>query len=185
MKGKFVLHHTKQRKKDTVYVYYMIAWYYRKDGKPFRDVIKHLGRLTENEIEHYKNSVACLNNENYVFPCNIKKISVQNSKDFLSCSVGEHFWDHWDLSSVFKANSNKKSASTADIAKIPTLLRFFQPCSKSLTTELYNDTCLPEITKVSQSLYNKARIFRELEIIESYKDELGSHIFNFAKKLLD
>jgi len=181
MKGKFVLHHTKQRKKNTVYVYYMIAWYYRKDGKPFRDVIKHLGRLTEYEIEHYKNSVACLNNENYVFPCNIKKISVQNSKDFLSCSVGAHFWDYWNLSSVFKTNTDKKNVSTADIAKILTILRFVQPCSKSLTTELYNDTCLPEITKVSHSLYNKARVFRELEIIESYKNVLGRHIFNFAK----
>jgi len=30
-------------------------------------------------------------------------------------------------------------------------------------------------------LYNKARVFRELEIIESYKDVLGRHIFNFAK----
>jgi len=93
-----------------------------------------LGRLTEYEIEHYKNSVACLNNENYVFPCNIKKISVQNSKDFLSCSVGAHFWDYWNLSSVFKTNTDKKNVSTADIAKILTILRFVQHCSKSLTT---------------------------------------------------
>jgi hypothetical protein len=108
MKGKFVLHHTKQRKKDSIYVYYMIAWYYRKNGKPFRDVIKHLGSLKKHEIEHYKKSVACMNNENYFFPCNIKDIEVQNSKDFLSCSVGIHFWDYWNLSSVFKITSDKK-----------------------------------------------------------------------------
>jgi transposase len=60
-------------------------------------------------------------------------------------------------------------------------LRFVQPCSKSFTTELYSDTCLPEITKVPHSSYNKARVFRELEVIERFKDKLGSHIFSYAK----
>lgn len=60
-KGKFVLYHTKQRKGNTLYTYYMIAWYYRRNTKPFREIIKHLGRLNEDEIEFYKNSVACLN----------------------------------------------------------------------------------------------------------------------------
>ena len=62
MQGKFVLHHTKQRKKDNIYIYYMIAWYYRKNGKPHRNVVKYLGALNENEIEYYKQSIACLNN---------------------------------------------------------------------------------------------------------------------------
>jgi hypothetical protein len=41
-KGKFVLHHTKQKKGNSVYVYYMIAWYFRKNKKPVRNIIKHL-----------------------------------------------------------------------------------------------------------------------------------------------
>ena len=49
----------------------MNAWYYRKNGKPFRDVIKYLGSLKNHEIEHYKKSVACMNNEN---GCNTKKL---------------------------------------------------------------------------------------------------------------
>ena len=61
MQGKFVLHQTKQKKQDNVYVYYMIAWYYRKNGKPYRNIIKHLGALNESEIKYYKQSIECLN----------------------------------------------------------------------------------------------------------------------------
>ena len=57
-KGKFVLHHTKQRKGNAVYIYFMIAWYFRKNRKPFRQIIKHLGRLNESEVQFYKNSIA-------------------------------------------------------------------------------------------------------------------------------
>ncbi len=60
-KGKFVLYHSKQRKGNAVYTYYMIAWYFRKENKPVRHIIKHLGRLTEHDIEFYQESVACLN----------------------------------------------------------------------------------------------------------------------------
>ena len=53
--GKFVLHHTKQRKGQAIYVYYMIAWYYRKNKKPIRHIIRHLGRLTQDDrLKHLK-----------------------------------------------------------------------------------------------------------------------------------
>ena len=180
--GKFVLHHSKQRKEKAIYVYYMIAWYFRKDGKPFRDVIKHLGRLDEYGLEYYKNAIACLNNEPHVIPCNIERVFVRNSKEYLSCAVGIHFWDYWELSTVFKTDSDQKEVSTADIAKILTTLRLVRPCSKTSTTELYPQTCLPQLVGVSPSSYNKTRIFRELVDIENHREELGKHIFNFAKQ---
>ena len=40
----------------------MIAWYFRKNGKPIRDVIKHLGRLDEYEVEFYKKGVVISDN---------------------------------------------------------------------------------------------------------------------------
>ena len=115
------------------------------------------------------------------YPKNIilETVEVQNSKDFLSCSVGIHFWDYWNLSSVFKITSDKKNINTADVAKILTILRFVRPCSKSFTTELYSDTCLPEITKVPHSSYNKARVFRELEVVKNYKIVLVDRLLNF------
>ena len=180
--GKFVLHHTKQLKGAAVYVYYMIAWYYRKNKKPFRNIIRNLGRLTDHEIEHYQNSIACLNNEPNIVPCNIDNLSVRISNEYLSCAVGIHFWDFWELSSVFKENSSKKEATTADIAKILTVMRMVQPCSKSFSAELYQETCLPQLTGVEPSLYNTSRIFRELKNIENHREELGKHIFNLAKK---
>ena len=60
--GKFVLHHSKQRKGDTDYTYYMIAWYFRKNNKPIRQIIKYLGRLNKHEIQFYRDRVVSLNN---------------------------------------------------------------------------------------------------------------------------
>ena len=61
-------------------------------------------------------------------------------------------------------------------------MRLVKPCSKNFTTELYRETCLPQLAGVAPSSYNKARIFRELENIENHRNELGKHIFNIAKK---
>ncbi len=179
--GKFVLYHSKQKKGKAVYIYYLIAWYYRKDGKPYRDRIKHLGQLNEEEIEYYKNTIACLNREPNFYPCNTKQLKVTNSKNYLSCAVGNHLWDYWKLSSVFKENLNHKDVQTSDVAKILSILRLVKPSSKTFSTELYPETCLPQLINVPNFSYNKTRIFRELENIENRKDELGKHIFNFAK----
>jgi transposase len=179
--GKFILHHTKQKKGKSIYIYYMIAWYFRKNKKPFRNIIKHLGALDEYEVEFYKNSIACLNEDSDMFPCNINKVFVRNSNEYLSCALGIHFWDYWDLSSVFHDHSDQKEVKTSDIAKILTAIRWVQSCSKNFTSKLYQETCLPQLTGVSASLYNKTRIFRELENIENHREELGKHIFSLAK----
>ena len=180
--GNFVLHHSKQRKGKFVYVYFMIAWYFRKNGKPFRDIIKHLGRLNEYEVQFYKNSIACLNKKPHVLPCNINEVFVRESNEYLSCAIGIHFWNYWGLSAIFKKKLDQKEVSTADIAKILTILRLVRPSSKNFTTELYRETCMPQLIGVTPVSYNKTRIFRELENIEDYRAELGKHIFNFAKK---
>jgi transposase len=116
-----------------------------------------------------------------MFPCNINKLFVRNSKEYLSCAVGEHFWNYWELSTVYNGYSDQKDVKTSDIAKILTALRFVQTCSKSYTTKLYPETCLEQLTGVSPSSYNKTRIFRELEEIEMHREELGRYIFHFAK----
>ena len=160
----------------------MLAWYFRKNKKPVRKTLKNLGTLTEIDIEHYKNSIACLNNEPHMFPCNINKLIVTKSNEYLSCAVGKYFWDYWDLSAVFNDDSEKKDVSTGVIALILTVIRLVQPCSKNFTIKLYNETCLQQLTGVSSAIYNKARIFRELENIESHREQLGKHIFNLAKR---
>lgn len=180
--GKFALFHTKQKKAGTFYVYYMIAWYYRKNKKPIRNILKHLGKLSQSEIIFYERSVACLNKEPGLIPCNISEVFVRESKEYLSCAVGIHFWDHWQLSSVFKLDHEQKIVKTCDIAKILTVMRHVKACSKSMTAKLFNETCLPELTNISPALYNKTKIFRELEKIEECKEKLGMHIFNMAKK---
>lgn len=178
--AKFVLHHTKQKKNNRTYTYYQIAWYYRKNRKPIRDIIKHLGLLNKSEIDYYKKSVGCLNLEDTYYPCNLKELSLEEPKDYLSCAVALHFWEYWNLSTVFPSDKRKNDVTTNDMARILTSLRFVQTCSKSFSAKLYKDTTLPELTGVSCEKYNKSRIFRELENIEKHREEIGKHIFKQA-----
>ncbi|MBI4648168.1 MAG: IS1634 family transposase [Bacteroidia bacterium] len=178
--AKFVLHHTKQKKNNNTYTYHQIAWYYRENKKPIRDIIKHLGVLNKNEIDYYKKSIGCLNHEDKYYPCDLNELSLEEPKDYLSCAVVLHFWEYWNLSSVFPSDKSQKEVSTNDMAGILTSLRFVQTCSKSFSAKLYKDTTLPELTGVSCEKYNKSRIFRELENIEKYREEIGKHIFKQA-----
>jgi transposase len=123
-----------------------------------------------------------MNGDNGVRPCKLDQLSVRESKNYLSCAVGLHFWHHWEISSVFDNYSKRKNVQTSDIAKILTLIRLTKPCSKNFTTEIFNETALPQLTSISPDLYNKSRIFRELQQIENHSEKLGKHIFNMAKK---
>lgn len=181
-KNKFVLHWTKQRKGNAVYIYHMIAWYYREDNKPKHDIIKHLGKLNKEEIEYYSKSVACLNKEPGMSPCEINNVAVKFSKEYLPCAVGIYFWNYWKLSEVFKERENKKEVQTSEIAQILTVIRLIQNSSKSFSTYLYKDTCLKELLGIEYESYNKTRVFRELENIEACREKLGTSIFDLAKK---
>ncbi len=179
--SKFVLYHTKQKKGTQTYIYYMLALYYRINNKPVRETIKNLGCLSEQEIAYYSNTVACLNNDNGYFPCNLNNITIKKSNDYLSCAIALHFWDYWRLNEVFDSEINK-DVPTAKIAQILSALRFVQLCSKSYSSRLYTQTTLPQLTQVATQSYNASRIFRELENIESKREALGKHIFEYAKQ---
>jgi hypothetical protein len=181
-KGKFVLYHTKQKKKDSIYVYYMLAWYYRKNKKPYRDTLKHLGKLTNEEVARYKIGIDYLNQTSNIMLCNIKDVVVRDSYEYLPCAIGNYFWNFWELSKVLGNGSDRKNVATSDMAKILTIIRWVQTCSKSYTVELYSETCLPQLTGIAPPSYNSTRIFRELKNIESKREALSKHIFTMAKQ---
>lgn len=181
--GKFILYHTKQIKKGLVYVYYMIAWYYRKNKKPIRETLKHLGKLTSQEVEHYQQSIACLNQDPQYVSCYLPQVFVRESKDYLPYAVGLYLWDFWRLSAVFQEDlSRSKEITTGEMAQVLTLMRPVEACSKSLTAKIFSHTCLPELLDLSPQRYNKTRVFRELEQIEQHREALGKHIFEIAKE---
>lgn len=181
--GKFVLHSTKQRKGQATYVYYMIAWYYRKNHKPIRHILKYLGRLSPEEVSFYKTRVAYLNQSSPLYPCHMDQLCVRESKAYLPCAVGLHLWDQWRLSEVFTAYDAASQADVplADMAKILTILRCVRPCSKRLSTEVYRETCLPLLTGVPEARYNPTRVFRALTPLEQHREALGRHIFTQAR----
>ena len=123
-----------------------------------------------------------MNYKTGIIPCNIGEIEPLETKDYLSCALGLHFWDFWELSSVFSNFSSSKDIQTEAVAKILTSIRLSKSASKSFTAEFYKETCLPILTGVSEELFNKSRIYRELEQIENFREKLGKHIFETAKK---
>lgn len=160
----------------------MIAWYFRKNSKPYRNIIKHLGKLTSDEVKYYKDAVACINRDPEIVPCNINKIEVNQSFAYLPCALGVHFWNYWNLSEILPTEKGRKGVSTHDIAMVLTALRFVQNTSKTYSTVLYTETSLPILTGIDPKLYNKNRLFRELENIENHKEDIGKHIFEYAKQ---
>ena len=181
--GKFVLHHTRQTKSKNVYIYYSLAWYYRKNKKPYRIVLRNLGSLSKEEVDHYKKSIDCLNLVPNMQPCDISSVVVQQSKAYLSCAVGLFFWDYWGLSSVFDSAVHRGGVSVGDIAKVLTVIRFEACSSKSHTSQLFSETTLPLLTGIPPERYNTSRIFKELSRIEAHREALGKHIFNYAKHI--
>ncbi|MCP4400077.1 MAG: hypothetical protein GY801_22570 [bacterium] len=81
---------------------------------------------------------------------------------------------------MFVERDSQKEIPTADIAKILSVIRYVRPCSKHLSTELYRETCLPQLTRVPEGSYNTTRVFRELTAIEQRREALGTHIFELA-----
>lgn len=160
----------------------MLAWYYRKNKKPYRHTLKHLGKLTNEEITRYQIGIDYLNQDSNVMLCNIKDVVVRDSYEYLPCAIGNYFWNFWELSKVLGNGSDRKDVATSDIAQILTIIRWVQTCSKSYTAELYSETCLSQLTGVAPSSYNSTRIFRELEHIESKREALSNHIFKMAKQ---
>lgn len=178
--GRYVIYHTKQKKKDATYIYYLLAWYYRINNKPYRKTLKNLGKLTHDQLSRYQTAVDFMNMKPNTQLYNLDEIEVINSQEYLPCAIGNFFWDFWQLSNIIDNTTIHKDVATADIAKILTIFRWFQTCSKSMTTQIYHDTCLPQLTGVAPSLYNSSRIYRELKNIEAQREALGQHIFKVA-----
>lgn len=117
------------------------SYFQRHNFLPFSPTLK----LTVEEVEYYKDAVACLNHEPGMLPCNINHIEVTNCLEYLPCAIGIHFWNFWRLFDVFPNDIDNKDVLTHDIALILTILRLVRTCSKNSTIELYESTAAPQL----------------------------------------
>jgi len=174
--AKLHLHWRTGKHKEKSYRSYSLARAYRKDGKNRKEIVVKLGKLSETEVEKWRNLLKTIKKPNSFFTT-CDDIIVSEHFAYLDVATANAIWDYWQLDEVFQCNG-KRDVKISTIARILSINRCIDPASKSQTPEWATKTALPWILSVDKNLINASRIFRELETIENHKEAICEHIFN-------
>ncbi len=161
--------------KGKSYRSYSLARAFRKDGKNLKEIVFKLGKLTDEQAIKWRNLLKAIKNPN-VFLATLDDLVVTEHFAYLDVAVANNIWDDWKLNDVF-SDDDKKKLGCATIARILTLNRCIDPATKSQTPEWFKNTALPWLLDVDPKLVNASRIFRELDVIENYKEAICKHLF--------
>ncbi len=174
------LHWGQCKYKGKIYRSYSLARAYRENGKNRKEIIYKLGKLTEEEAVKWRSLLKGIKKGDAIItaPDNLK---VMEHFAYLDVAVVNAIWDYWQLDDAVK-NNGRRNLSISTIARILTVNRCIDPVSKSQTPEWISQTTLPWILGIDKELVNTSRIFRELESIESHKEAICDHIFNFLSR---
>ena len=174
------LHWGASQHKGIQYRSYSLARAYREDGKNRKEIVLKLGKLTEQEVEHWQNFLRTAKDKSTFFTT-ANDIVVSEHFAYLDVAVINEVWDEWLLDSIFDYCEDK-AISTANIARILTINRSIDPQSKSQTPYWCRGTALPWMLKFKPELINASRIFRELRCIENQKEKICHHLFSQLQK---
>jgi len=174
------LHFGTSQYKGKKYRSYSLAKPYRENGKNQKDIIVPLGKLTDEEANKWRYLLKALKKPD-VFLTSFDDICVEKHFAYLDVAIANAVWERWGLDVVFQ-NDGKRLISIATIARILTINRCIDPAAKSKTPEWFKESALPWILGINPSEINPSRIFRELSVIESHKEEICRHLFkHFAQ----
>ncbi len=168
------------RYKGKVYRSYSLARPVWVDGKNKKEPVIKLGKLSDEEVEKWRNLLKALKNPNYFFT-SFDDICVEKHYAYLDVAVANAVWDELGLDTVFK-NDGNRSISIAAIARILTINRSIDPASKSKTPEWFRETALPWLLDINPQEINSSRIFRELSVIENHKEAICRYLFELFTK---
>lgn len=173
--SKLHLHWGSCLSKGKRYRSYSLARAYREDGKNRKEIVLSLGKLSDEEVEHWRNFLRSAKDPSGFFTT-ANDIVVSGHFAYLDVAVVSAIWDEWSLNSIF-GNNDEKDISTANIARILTINRSINPQSKSQTPGWCRHTVLPWLLKFKPESINVSRVFRELFCIEGHKERLCQHLF--------
>lgn len=174
------LHFGTSQYKGKKYRSYSLAKPYRENGKNQKEIIFPLGKLTDEEANKWRYLLKALKKPD-VFLTSFDDICVEKHFAYLDVAIANAVWEAWDLDGVFQ-NDGKRLISIATIARILTINRCIDPAAKSKTPEWFKESALPWILGINPKEINPSRIFRELSVIESHKEEICKHLFrHFAQ----
>jgi transposase len=163
------------RYKGKVYRSYSLARPLWVDGKNKKKPIVKLGKLSDEQVTKWRNLLKALKDPNCFFT-SFDDICVETHYAYLDVAVANAIWNELGLDTVFH-NDGKRLISIATVTRILAINRCIKPASKSKAPEWFRKTALPWILDVNPSQIYSSRIFRELAIIESYKDAICKYLF--------
>src|SRR5262245_47289513 len=100
---------------------YSLARAYREDGKNKKEIVLTLGKLTEEEVQHWRDFIRSAKDPK-VFFTTTQDIIVTKHFAYLDVAAVSAIWDEWLLDAVFNRDDTK-DISTAVIARILTINR--------------------------------------------------------------
>ena len=173
--AKLHLHWRERRYKGKTYRSYSLARSYRDNGKSRKEVVLKLGKLSENEVQRWRQFLQAAKAPQ-AFLTTLDQLVVTHRYTYLDVAAANAVWTDWNLDHVFQDNG-KRTLSLACIARILTLNRCIDPAAKSKTPAWFRNTALPWLLKIPVEQVNASRIFRELVAIEHHKEALCQHLF--------
>ncbi len=174
------LHWGQCKYKGKSYRSYSLARAYREDGKNRKEIIYKLGKLTDDEVVKWRFLLKGLKKSEAIITT-IDEIKVFEHYAYLDVATANAIWEYWQFDEIFQ-NNGKRDVGISTIARILSINRCIDPVSKSQTPEWVAKTALPWMLNVDKNSINSSRIFRELETIESHKEAISEHIFNFLSR---
>jgi transposase len=173
--AKLHLHWRVSQHNGKSYRSYSLARAYREDGKNRKEIMLKLGKLSEQEVIHWRDFLQTAKDPN-TFITTANDVEVNKHLAYLDVATVSAIWDEWQLDTVFPYHRDK-DIQTAIIARMLAINRTTVPKSKSQTPSWCQNTALPWILNFAPTSINAARIFRELSCIEEQKEALCKHLF--------
>ncbi|MCP4289840.1 MAG: IS1634 family transposase [Gammaproteobacteria bacterium] len=169
------LHWRVSRYKGKSYRSYSLARAYREQGKNRKEIVLKLGKLTDAEAQRWRGLLHAIKKPG-VLLTSLDDLVVTRHYAYLDVATSNALWDYWQLDEAFPARGNRDIGSET-IARILTVNRCIDPATKSQIPHWFRSTALPWLLQVSSESVNPSRIFRELTVIEQYKESICSHLY--------
>lgn len=178
------LHWRNSKYKGNTYNSYSLARAFRENGKNKKDIVFKLGKLSDEDIAHWRNFLKAVKNPAMFFT-GFEYIDTLNHYAYLDIAVINEIWNELELDTPFNSEplGSDKTIRLSDIARILTINRCINPSSKFKIPEWVKTTWLPWMLDINSEQINPSCIYRSLIPIEDSKERICKHLFALLERI--
>jgi hypothetical protein len=152
------------------------------DGMPTTQVIAHLGKLSQIEIDNLRLALkASRQGQTLVLPSPARAPSgqpVTHNLRYLDVAVALEAWRSWELEALLDDldPTNKQTVPFSRIVAALTIQRCIDPGSKLFAERWFPRTALPELLDITPSQFNNTRLHRALSTLDQITPQLQQQL---------